>query len=69
MMQQMLEMMHKTQQPPKKFKRRNPQLTKYCWTHGGCTHNSPDCQAKAPGHHIVGTFQNQMGGSNAYYLT
>ena len=39
---------------------------KYCWTHGGCTHDSPDCQGKANGHQDGATFANQMGGSKAY---
>ena len=33
----------------------NPTFTrgntsKYCWTHGGCSHNSNECTRKAPGH-------------------
>ena len=39
---------------------------KYCWTHGGCTHDSPDCQGKANGHQDGATFENKMGGSTAY---
>ena len=39
---------------------------KYCWTHGGCGHISSGCQSKAPGHQDDATFQNRMGGFNAY---
>ena len=39
---------------------------KYCWTHGGCGHDSTTCRAKAPGHQETATFKNRMGGSNAH---
>ena len=39
---------------------------KYCWTHGGCWHLSPKCEAKAPGHQDAATFDNCMDRSNAY---
>ena len=38
----------------------------YCWTHGGCAHGSKDCSAPALGHWKEATFENRMGGSNAY---
>ena len=40
--------------------------SKYCWTHGGCGHESQTCEAKATGHKDEATFSNRMGGSNAY---
>ena len=40
--------------------------TQYCWTHGGCNHVSKDCRTKAAGHCDDATFENRMGGSNAY---
>ena len=51
----------------------NPQFTrrktdKYCWTHGGCAHNSADCTAKAPGHRDTATFSNKIGGSKAFRI-
>ena len=39
---------------------------KYCWTHGGSGHTSITCRAKAPGHQDNSTFENRLGGSNAY---
>ena len=40
--------------------------SKYCWTHGGCGHLGSGCKSKAPGHKDEATFDNRMGGSNAY---
>ena len=42
------------------------QTDTYCWTHGGSNHSSQACQRKAPGHQDEATFENRMGGSNAY---
>ena len=39
---------------------------KYCWTHGGCAHNSAACIQKANGHQDNAKFSNCMGGSNAF---
>ena len=39
---------------------------KYCWTYGGCAHNSGACTRKASGHQDNATFANRMGGSNAF---
>ena len=49
----------------------NPRFTrrktdKYCWTHGGCAHNSSECTAKANGHVDLATFANKQGGSKAF---
>ena len=38
---------------------------KYCWTHGACAHDSPQCKSKKTGHKDEATFQNKMGGSTA----
>ena len=38
----------------------------YCWSHGACTHPSPECKSKKPGHQDAATFDNKMGGSTAY---
>ena len=43
-----------------------PQTDKYCWTHGACNHTSAECQRQATGHQNTATFDNRMGGSNAY---
>ena len=39
---------------------------KYCWTHGGCADISSTCTRKANGHKEEATFNNCMGGSNAF---
>ena len=39
---------------------------KYCWTHGGCGHESKECRAKANGHKDDATFENRQPGSNAF---
>ena len=46
------------------FHRQDP--TKYCSTHGGCNHTSPDCTRQAPGHNNSATRENRLGGSNAF---
>ena len=46
------------------FNRRT--TNKYCWTHGGCSHTSAECKAKANGHKDEATFENKMGGSKAF---
>ena len=39
---------------------------KYCWTHGACSHQSVQCNSKAPGQQDAATLENRMGGSNAF---
>ena len=68
-------------QPPTSKNRRPPRKTPdsalyprqktdiYCWTHGGSSHSSAQCNRKAPGHQDAATFENCMGGSNAYCPT
>ena len=44
---------------------RQPRDTsKYCWTHGACSHTGQYCRHPAVGHIPYATFQNKMGGSN-----
>ena len=38
----------------------------YCWTHGGCNHDSKDCNRKARGHKDAATRTNRMDGPNAF---
>ena len=42
---------------------------KYCWTHGGCNHDSKDCKRRARGHQASATFSDKKGGSAAYCST
>ena len=60
-LQQNMEMISNNK--PKKSRKRNPFLTKYCHTHGLCKHDSPDCRTPAEGHKNEATLQNHMGGS------
>lgn len=39
---------------------------KYCWTHGGCAHNSDAFTAKANEHVDLATFANKQGGYKAF---
>jgi hypothetical protein len=41
----------------------NSRPTKYCWSHGACTRDSPACRTKSSGHQDAATFSNMMGGS------
>ena len=38
-------------------------IQNYCWTHGRCSHDSKDCQSKAPNHKDDATMSNKLGGS------
>ena len=54
-----------TKRPPKrKYTRKD--TSKYCWSHGACTHGSSDCRSPKPGHKNEATFENKMGGSTSY---
>jgi hypothetical protein len=44
--------------------RRN--TSKYCWSHGACSHSSAECNNKRPGHTDAATFEEKMGGSTYY---
>ena len=48
-----------------KYRRRN-NVSKYCWTHGACAHDSRSCRNKAHGHIDTATFSNKMGGSTKF---
>ena len=65
-MKQMMEMLQATNSNSNsnRSSRRNPNLTKYCWTHGLCSHSSNECRTKADGHKNNATLQNRLGGSN-----
>jgi hypothetical protein len=39
---------------------------KYCWTHGGCNHNSNQCTRRALGHKNEATRDNKLDGSKAF---
>ena len=41
-------------------------LDSYCWSHGAGNHTSKQCRFKKEGHQDNATFENRMGGSNAY---
>ena len=68
MMQQMQSMQssnydsRRNNRPNRRFNT-NPNQTKYCWTHGLCSHHSRDCRTKADGHQDGATKDNRMGGS------
>ena len=64
MMQKMMDMMTSNTNKFKKSKRRNPNLTKYCWTHGLCNHTGSECRTPADGHIKDATLQNRLGGSD-----
>ena len=66
MMQRMMDMMNSNSNRSNKSKRRtpNPNLTKYCWTHGLCSHIGTECRTPADGHKVNATLQNRMGGSD-----
>ena len=46
--------------------RRRRNISKYCWTHGACAHDSFTCESTTEGHKRQATFSNKMGGSQAY---
>jgi len=41
-------------------------ISKYCWSHGACTHAGSDCQRKKIGHQDAASFTSQMKGSTAF---
>jgi len=47
-----------------RFTRNN--ISKYCWSHGACSHTSAQCNSKRDGHKNNATFENKQGGSTAY---
>ena len=46
--------------------RKRKNVSKYCWTHGACSHDSRSCNNKAQGHQNNATFQNKLGGSTRF---
>lgn len=49
---------------PVKAARNHQQRTKYCWTHGLCSHIGKECRSKADTHVDEADVNNRMGGSN-----
>ena len=47
-------------------KRQRRNVSKYCWTHGACSHEGKDCENKNSGHKDDATFQNKKGGSTYF---
>ena len=67
LMRQMMETMKSMQATSSggsKKSKRNPNQSKYCWTHGLCSHNSSQCRTPADGHMVNATLENRMGGSS-----
>jgi hypothetical protein len=56
----------KEQSNDKGKQRTRTNISKYCWTHGACTHSSQECKRKRTGHQDSATFENKMGGSTYY---
>ena len=49
----------------------NPTFTQrkkhtYCWTHGGCDHDSTMCTVKLSNHKNEANFENKLGGSKYF---
>ena len=64
MLQKMMKMLQEKTPTTKTSRRRNPNLTKYCWTHGLCSHNGAECCTPAEGHNSTTTLQNRRGDSD-----
>ena len=41
-------------------------ISKYCYSHGACSHSSDNCKAKKQGHKDTVTFNKKMGGSTDF---
>ena len=79
-MQQELSKMNSPAPPPRTSNRstHNPKKTPdnppfsrkvtnlYCWTHGGCAHESSKCNSKSTGHRNEATFENKLGASKGF---
>ena len=52
-----------TQQSVPQRGRRNPNQSKYCWTHGLCSHTGSECRIQADGHDATATVTDRKGGS------
>jgi hypothetical protein len=65
MMQKMQQQMETpTNRHRRQITRRNK--SKYCWSHGACSHTSSTCNNKIDGHKDEATFDNKLGGSIYY---
>lgn len=63
-MQEEIKALKGTTNNPTKRNRRN--FSKYCWTHGACSHSSAQCRMKKEGHKDEATKENKMGGSERF---
>ena len=54
-----------TRKTPKEGGKMRKNISKYCWTHSGCSHSGSHCPNQAKGHKIEATFQDKMNGSLA----
>jgi len=63
-MQEEIKTLKGTTNNPTRRNRRN--FSKYCWTHGACSHSSAQCRMKKEGHKDEATKENKMGGSERF---
>ena len=47
----------------KKSYRTRTNVSKYCWSHGACSHTGKECTKRNNGHKEEATFKNKLGGS------
>ena len=62
-MMETLKTMQTSQPVTKKKSKRNPNQSKYCWTHGLCSHSGVDCRTPAEGHIAEATLEDRRNGS------
>ena len=48
--------------------RRRRNISKYCWSHGACSHTSFECTKRRDGHKEDATSENKKGGSTYYCI-
>ena len=51
---------------PSQRRRQRKNISKYCWSHGACSHESKDCKSPRKGHQWNATFENKMKGSEDF---
>ena len=51
-----------TGKPTGRRTRQRKNTSKYCWSHGACSHESKDCTSPRKGHKWDATFENKMDG-------
>ena len=64
----MQEQLNKQPTQPRNDRRmtQRKNTSKYCWSHGACSHESKNCNQKKDGHQDDATFTNKKGGSTYY---